>query len=378
MAAYQVDPDALFSDEDSPPRETPPRIARPQPTQSTLRPLTLPPLGRSSVFSKAPSLSNGPFSGRGRGKYESRPYESGPYGSRPHNSRPYDAHRQDGRSYNSAYSRATEQSRPPPLRGLSAYQRPNTSERSDVPQRPMGRGRAMTLPAHVTKNKKAESPKKPDSLSEAVSILPEHTREKVLREEEKRRAAAASERKRPSRRRRPEDPSVKKAVLQNAKRSRQGQSMGLASLLAAASNSDSIIRLDPNRNRTHREHRATSERAFYEGVTMTKERKEREERERLEAERKRIDEEQAVDEHFRQMRIQERNERRRLADKWRRQETVAAGMRHVYRLAKIERSLFCDPNDKNKDSLSYLGLALRSIEEDATVTELMTIEVEEI
>lgn len=378
MAAYEVDPDALFSDEDSPPREPSPRIARPQPTQSTLRPLSLPPLGRSSVFSKPPSLSNGPFSGRGRGIYQSRPYESRPYESRPYDSRPFDARRPEGRGYNSAYSRPTEQPRPLPLRGLGAYQRPNASERSDIPQRSMGRGRAMTLPAHVTNTKKVESPKKPDSLSEAVSILPEHTREKVLRQEEKRRAAAASERKRPSRRRRPEDPSVKKAVLQNAKRSRQGQSMGLASLLATASNADSIIKLDPNRNRTHREHRSTSERTFYEGVTMTKERKEREERERLEAERKRVEEEQAVDEHFRQMRIQERNERRRLSDKWRRQETVAAGMRHAYRLAKVERNLFCDPNDKNKDSLSYLGLKLLPVEEDGTVTELMTIEVEEI
>ncbi|CAN8071292.1 unnamed protein product [Agarophyton chilense] len=357
MADYQVDPDDVFSEEDSPPLEnaisarflhqstTSSTHFRPQPTpqtqQSALRPLSLPPLGKSS-FASRPKL-NGTVP---HYRHGTRPYES-----RPHRPRIHEPRQRDSRSSESGY-RSVGYSREPPSR----------------------QARPVSPP-----KRKDESPpsEQKDSLTEAASILPEHTREKVLREEEKRRAAAASERKRPSRKRRSEDPAAKKAVLQNAKRSRQGQSFGLASLLAAASNSSSLIKLDPNRNKQHRDFRSTNERAVYAGVTMTKERKEREERERREAEQRRIDEEQAIDDHFRQMRIQERNERRRLSKKWRTMETVAADMRHAYRLAKIERTLF-DPKDKEMASLQDFGLKLQPMGEDPQVTEMWTIEIEDI
>ncbi|KAI0561971.1 hypothetical protein FGB62_68g168 [Gracilaria domingensis] len=345
MAAYQVDPDDLFSDEDSPPHAPTTAPVRRQPTQSTLqstlRPLSLPPLGKSSFASRPQQNGTAPPYGRG-----GRPYEARPYESRPREPRQNDIRSSEPRDRNAGYSREPSSR---PTKPLTFSKRGNDSPPSD--------------------------PK--NSLTEAASILPEHTREKVLREEEKRRAAAASERKRPSRKRRREEPSAKKAVLQNAKRSRQGQSFGLASLLATASNTSSLIKLDPNRSKQHRDFRSTNERAVYAGVTMTKERKEREERERREAEQKRIEEEEAIDEHFRQMRMQERNERRRLSRKWRMEETVAADMRHSYRLAKIERTLF-DPKDKNMASLEAFGLQLRAIEEDAKVTEMWTIEIEDI
>lgn len=364
MADYQVDPDDLFSEGESPPRPPSPKPLRPPPIRPAARPQSLNSHPTSSAFSRGPSQLNAPF----RSQYNDRPY------------RPPSSHPPKPRSY-MPDTRPVINGPHATFHGRDPYRRQYPHPNGDQPIRSLGRGRARTIPSHAmpAKPNQIDTSKLNSSLNEAASILPEHTREKVLREEEKRRAAASSERKRPSKRRRPEDPSAKRAVIQNANRSRQGQFQGLAALLAGASASSSLIQLDPNRSKRHRDHRAPDERTVYAGVVMTKEKKEREEREREEAKRRLVEEEKEVDEHFAQLRINERNERARCSNKWRGEETVAAGMREAYRMAFAEKQLFGRPEDHQKfGKLTTFGLTLRQGEHDAKVVQLMTIEIEEI
>lgn len=253
----------------------------------------------------------------------------------------------------------------------------------------MGRGRAATLPAHVTRGNPQHSypppsqPQHPEVktqdkiIEDMASILPDADRERFI-QEKKKEMQATPKRKLPSsrkRRQRPDEQSTQK-ILANIKNSRKGTFKGLNSLLQAAKKSNNpVAKLESSKHRTHTPNKAH---AVYAEATMTKEMIEREAREKRQREIEMEEEQERIHMHFREMRQKEKDERESLSRKWQKIETVAAGMRHSYRLARHERVLFAEDRDAKCRSLEHWGLTLFPIEEDEKVTELLTIHVEEI
>lgn len=254
---------------------------------------------------------------------------------------------------------------------------------------PAGRGRAATLPAHITRLDKNPSPaviaapveSQIKSRAEAAaSILPEHLQDKFIQEEKMKEESERSnvvERKRPTRKRRvetEEDVARREAKLSNIYGQKPTSAFGLHTLLAAT-NPKSLISLDSSgKGRDRKVRRDVS--SVYKKVSMTKDAMEREERKKREEERRREEEKRAIEQHYRELRYQERIMRDKMAVEWKKEDTVSAGMRDNYLMARVERHLYNDPNDRNKmDTLEYLGLSLKPLEDNEQVTNLLTVEV---
>lgn len=159
-----------------------------------------------------------------------------------------------------------------------------------------------------------------------------------------------------------------------------GNKFGLQNLLAAAaqSKSSSLIRLDPERGAMRKVKRSDVG-SVYKAVSMTKEAREREERLRQEENLRRQGEAEELAERYARKREMERKVRAEMAARWKREPTVAEGMRMAHYMAKAERSLFGRPQDKKKmDTLEYLGMRLIPLVEDEQTTKLLTIEVIQI
>lgn len=269
---------------------------------------------------------------------------------------------------------------------------PQAQAQAPPPSR--GRGRALTLPAHVTQcTKPAGSneviPPARQALSGAASILPESERARFVSEELRRRNARASIRARKRPGRRTGDVARRAAAARegggggigkNGKKSGQGVGFqGLNSLLKTAQLSSSLITLDPERGGGGgRVRESVCEKSVYEGVTTTKVMVEREMREKERMERERVLEMERLDAQFRELRHLQAVRRRELKRLWQLEETVAAGVRDSYVLARTERDLFAGEHGKRKDCLSFVGLSLKKLTSDDFVDRLFTIEVVDI
>lgn len=222
-------------------------------------------------------------------------------------------------------------------------------------------------------------------MKEAAAILPEHMRERYIENEKKKAAlAAGAERKRPSRRRKENHaqsvmgdikkrPGVSSAANGSMK---QKPEFTLKSLLAPRSNQDtSLIRLDPTRLNIARKVKRAEAVNVYTAVSRTKESVEREERLRREEEERQREEERQEREFYEDLRERERQARKQLAAKWKRQKTVASEMRDSHFVARIEKHLFAGEAKAKADTLEYLGLRLRPVSDDERVSKLLTIEV---
>lgn len=247
---------------------------------------------------------------------------------------------------------------------------------------PMGRGKAMTLPAHIRQTTRPPSLPANLSLMEkevhaAATVLPEEDRERFIEKELRKRRVeeekGAPERKRPSKRRRTDN--VKK-IQQKSMMARQGgRFQGLTSLMAAASagaNGSTGTKKGGKRSS-----KALTSGDRYRNVTMTKEMKAKEERLKQEGIEKIEDEERRTREHFEERREYEKELRREQAGKWKREKTVASVMRDANKMMRLEMELFGDA-EKGIVTLSSLGLKLKGIEDNTWVTQLMTVEVSEI
>lgn len=410
--SYEIDADALFSDSDggsphggsslptvAPPKRPRRALAPPQcaPSLGTIR-LTLPP--GSSLSSNTHSVASN---------------QSSMYGS----------HSAPAPQPSSSYQNPSTTSYAPTDR--RPY-RPRHDGSSSHP--PFGRGRGATLPAHITRGpigprdcrgqkrrfsndmSRGSHRQHPGALTpeaflptsttvdeqllkSAASILPAGEREKVLNESK---THSGEQRKRPGvSRKRNEARSLRssateereKAVIRrNVQRAQSSASkfQGLDTLLKSTQKAvgEGLIRLDRSssskgKSQTSTKPRRLSERDIYAGVTMSKEMREREENERREEKRRFEEERLAIIEHYRTLRENERMERERLRNEWRKVETVAAGARQSHRLERVERTLTQDDDDHFKgDPLSCLGLILKPVQEDDLSTQLMTVEVVEI
>ena len=381
--SYQVNGDDLFSDDDDDYVATPsPKRLRPTPTP---QPQSQPP---PQLARKAPRL--GPISLTGFGG--SANLSGAPV--RPSRPNPRPNPRSNPPANSSRYNQPTSHyQQRSSLRGLSNAEPPTHNYR-DNRLRPLGRGIAATLPAHITERRQtndrepsitrtAGTTAQLERIKEAASILPAHIRDKVVQQQLEKEQKAQTERKRPTRRikrQKPADEQPSKAVLENLKRSRTAApAFGLQQLLSEAQKSSSLIQLDPDRNKIHKTKRFTPESEIYKKVSMTKEMREREEREKRQEEEKKEKERLREETYFRELRDEARSNRRKLSQAWRRTPTVASEMRQCYRLAREERRLFSAPDDKKRlDNLEYLGLKRHPVEEDERVTKMLHIELVEI
>lgn len=272
-------------------------------------------------------------------------------------------------------------------RGNAAYTNAKAREYSSAPPAPSV---AQAVNQASGGGGKSGSAAVERALSNAASILPAAHRDRLLADTKKK----AAERKRPGAGRRGEQRQVRSAMAEERDKAlirenvRRAQAANpkfadLGSLLKMTERTagQGLIRLNSERkDRPQVKRRKVSERDIYAGVTMTKEMREREEKERLRREQAVREERERVHEHFRQMRIREREELDRLEHMWKMEETVASGMRNSYRLARHERELFDQQEEdrQKKDSLTYLGLNIKSVGVDDLTTNLLTVEVIEI
>lgn len=266
----------------------------------------------------------------------------------------------------------------------------------------MGRGRGATLPAHVTANRPGgqhvtvgrpapaveHGLAEEDALNEAAAILPEHLRERYLKEARKHSEEVASvvaERRRQKPGRRRKEGERHSQMVDGKKRAGMGGGgMGkkrkpefqLSSLLAAAGKQDAgLISLDPDRVRGGVKVRKTDAANVYKAVSRTKESVEREQRLAREEQVRREEEARMLREFYEDLREREREERKCMAHKWRLQKTVASEMRDSHFVARVEKHLFGGEDKAKADNLDYLGLHLRPLEEDEQVKKLLTVEV---
>lgn len=208
-------------------------------------------------------------------------------------------------------------------------------------------------------------------------------RERFIEEERKKqeleRKATAVERKRPTRKRRIEsDGDVKKNVTKsgNIFSNHVPSSFGLQSLLEVAQ-PNKLIRPENNEGRSVKKvRREVDVSSFYRAASMTKEAIAREEKAKKEEERRKEEERKATEERYEARRKEEKKMRRKMAVDLKKEKTVAAGMRDAHLMARVEKFLFGDPEDREKmDTLEYVGLRLRPLGEDEAVTKLLTVEV---
>lgn len=305
-----------------------------------------------------------------------------------------------GRSNNTFAGYGGRGSAPPQREPRNFAPRHDASKSYGSALGPMGRGRGATLPAHVTASRANHvTPGRPapaitpgladdEAIKVAAAILPEHVRERYIEAERKKAAAANNvERKRPGRRRK-ENRSAQGPLGELRKRPAQSSTtngmrskpaFNLGSLLKAASKQDtSLIRLDPSRLRGAAKTKRAEALSVYTAVSRTKESVEREERLRREEEMRRQEEERQEREMYEDLREQEREDRRRLAEMWKKEKTVASKMRDSHYIARLEKHLFTGDDKVKADNLEYLGLRLRAVREDEEVSRLLTIEVTEI
>lgn len=264
----------------------------------------------------------------------------------------------------------------------------------------MGRGRGATLPAHVTGSRVGGQQHvtvgrpapavehglaEEEALNEAAAILPEHLRERYLKEARKNsEVGEVGERKRqrPGRRRKEGQGAtgdVKKRVGMvgsGGVGKKRKPAFQLSSLLAAAGKQETgLITLDPNRVRGSVKVRKTDAANVYKAVSRTKESVEREERLAREEQIRKEEEARMLREFYEDRREREREERTRMAEKWRLQKTVASVMRDSHFVARVEKHLFGGDDKHKADNLEYLGLHLRPLEHDEQVKKLLTVEV---
>lgn len=222
-------------------------------------------------------------------------------------------------------------------------------------------------------------------VESAASILPEHLRERFIEEERRKqeteKKTAVAERKRPMRKRRTgldgdADGKKKAAKLGSIYSNHAPSSFGLQSLLQATQ-PDKLIRPETDEARTVKKvKREVDVSSFYRAASMTKDAIAREERAKREEEKRKEEERRALEEHYKMCREEEKRLRRKMATDLKEEKTVAAGMRDAHLMARVEKFLFGNPEDKEKmDTLEYLGLRLRPLEENAMVTKLLTVEV---
>lgn len=206
-------------------------------------------------------------------------------------------------------------------------------------------------------------------------------REKIIREEKRKEDAEmkkmSTERKRPTRKRKvetEEDIARKEAKLSNIYGGKSTSTFGLNSLLASTK-PKSLISLDSGGRGPGKAVRRDVN-SVYKKVSMTKDAMEREERKRREEERKREEERRAIKQHYCELRQHERSMRERLANEWKMEKTVSAGMRDNHLMARVERHLYHERKDREKmDTLEYLGLSLKALADNDQVTNLLTVEV---
>lgn len=243
--------------------------------------------------------------------------------------------------------------------------------------------RKTTLSAPASARAPAAEAETASRVESAASILPEHMRERFIEEERKKqemeKKTTAVERKRPTRKRKAEsDGDGKKTTTKvgNIFSNHASSSFGLQSLLEVAQ-PDKLIRSETNEGRSAKKvRRDVDVSSFYRAASMTKESIAREERAKREEERRKEQEWKAIEERYKACRVEEKGMRRKMALDMKKEKTVAAGMRDAHLMARVEKFLFGDPEDREKmDTLEYVGLRLRPLEEDEAATKLLTVEV---
>lgn len=444
MTSYQIDPDGIFSDGDSSPvHHSTPSPKRPRtmqehvPTRApSLGPLKLklpdgsmaradmPQPSRPAITAIAPPVPTRPYGGPPSSRADgSMRHGPGTY-QRDHHGRGYRP-RAEVAARHVAYT--PQQNRHSHTN--NAHHRDTArhyhQDQNGYLQQGRGRGRTLTLPAHITRGAGSQSTsgvtrfnsnkssihggppqvaptvaENEPSVPDASSILPQASRERLLSAEKK----TLTERKPVGRRRIPPRSALaeerdRKVVMRNvqlaqdAQKSRAANTV-LQSLMKASQRAteQGLIRLGSKRGNgsssdrgesndsTPKRRKRMSEYDIYAGITMTKEQREREERERLAQEQRIREERERIVRHYKDLRAAEREERAQLLRTWKKVETVAAVSRDSYHLEHAERWLFASKADVSKrDSLNRFGLALKPIEPvDDYAASLLTVEVIEI
>lgn len=373
MSAYEIDPDQLYSsDSDESDEELPSAIQQPPVKRPRIQPPTT--LSRSNF----PSFTSS--------------------ASRNNSSRPS----------NSSFPSFSSSARPrEPSRHQEQWQNPSQQSNMirqirHVPHG-RGRGRALTLPAHVTAGNhssemewttKHERPQNDvvveKRVEDALSILPEDMREEFLQEEKRKEErkkkdtmSAKSGRKRPTMRRvSNSDPNRSRNSSSINHTFSSGRSSGsgsiLQSLMATARKpSDDLIRVKVQKKKVAAKQDVRDD---YRAAIMSKSDLLREEKKRKEEQKRRDEKQKIIDEKYHQERVRLRRERRETGRRWRRDKTVAANMRDSQYVARLERFLFAAQEDRPKArGLEYVGMKKKIPEkEHAMVTNLFKVEVVEI